>query len=126
MTIHITWYDDNRTIVLYTLYRDWTLDDVIRATKEFDANLDGQPLYYMLDMREAGLLPDGLLAERNVLFRHFNTPGVLVVTVGANRLVQWLADMLRRMGITIDIRFADSCEQAETLIQQHKERKQLT
>jgi hypothetical protein len=120
MSVQISWYDDDRTIILYMIQGQWTLQEVIEAKVAFDAAENPQTDYYIVNMQEAGAIPEGTLARRETVFQYFNRPNTLTVVVQGNRLMQWMVDMMRRLGLVNQFVFVDSMQAAENQIQQHR------
>lgn len=123
MPVQVSWYNDHQTIVLYKIGGQWTLQEVIEAKLAFEADVNSLPDYFIVDMREAGMIPDGTLANREKIFEHFDTPDTLTVIIGGNRLMQWMVNMMQRMGLVSQFVFVESLEAAGVYIQTHRQQR---
>lgn len=121
MPASIEWFDEERTVAIYNVEGPWTVDDVIEQLQAYIALGESQPLYYIMDMSKANVIPNGLLIRRVDYEPLLQLNEGLTVVVRAPQLLIMVVKLLTRFKVNLhDIIFVDSIAEAEEVISQHK------
>lgn len=121
MPASIEWFDEEQTIAIYNVEGHWAIDDVIEQLQAYIALGESQPLYYIMDMTNANVIPDGLLIRRADYEPFLQLNEGLTVVVRAPQLLIMIVKLLIRFQVNLhDIIFVDSIAEAEKIIGQHQ------
>lgn len=123
MAVETVWYDEDKTIVHHIFIGRWTLRELRESIDTFEATHiidDDIPLYYISDMRNAAMVPKGVLAQREDFDDVLETNTITII-VGASYLIQVLVRSLKQIGIGTTMIFVDTLAEADAYIIQHKQ-----
>jgi hypothetical protein len=121
MTKSIEWFDEEQSIAFYRIEGHWTIDHMIEQLQAYVALGNQQPIYYIIDMSKANMIPNGFLVRRADYEHLLRLSQGLTVLVRPSHLVTMILRLVKRFDTKLhDITFADSVEQAAEAIAEHR------
>lgn len=124
MPVDTIWHDDEQTIVRHIFIRRWTLPELRESLDTFKAlhiaDDEALPTYYISDMREASMIPKGVLAHLDDFRDAIDVNGTLTLIVGGSYLIRILVQSLQQIGIGTSMIFMNTLDDAEAFIAAHK------
>lgn len=124
MGIKIMWDNDERTIMRYEFEARWSWADLYAASDEGTARLDSvdHRVDVIADLRGTSHLPGDFMQHAGRIAGGTHPHRGIVVVVGASPVLRGLSNTVGFLyrKATKDLRFADSLEEARTLIAKEK------
>jgi hypothetical protein len=121
MPVDMTWYDEKKTIALYTMTGHWTFKELHTVTGCFgQKNPDNEPQYFILDLRQAEGIPGGILAKQKDLMDYYGGDETINILVGAGRVAHLLLNTLQKAGLMTSTVSVTSLQAAEDWIAAHR------
>jgi hypothetical protein len=125
MAIDLAWDEQDSRIIRVNVHGDWTWDMMETALEQATGMMDSvdHPVHYIIDIREGRLdLGSALKQAQQAATPETHPNEGIKVVVGANFMIRTLyatyRKMVERMGKQQDFLFADTPEEALTLIEQ--------
>lgn len=125
MAIDLAWDEQNAHIIRVVVHGDWTWEMMETALEQATGMMDSvdHAVHYIIDIREGRLdLGSALKQAQQAATPETHPNEGIKVVVGANFMIRTLyatyRKMVERMGKQQDFLFADTPEEALTLIEQ--------
>jgi len=120
MGIRVMWDNSERTIIRYEFETRWSWGDLYAASDEGTALLDsvGHRVDFIADLRGTSHLPGDFMQHAGRIAGGTHPRRGIVVVVGASPVLRGLSNTVGFLfrKATKDLRFADTLEEARTLI----------
>jgi|GEM_PF-3933194 len=128
MPINVTWYDDRKTILLYAISDNWSLNDAWQVLNELVPQHHAEVDYVtdvIIDFREARKIPAGVMNFWRRAFNWMqekNRETAFIAVVQAPPIITGIGDTLRglRAPIMKRVVFVNSMDEAQTVIDNHR------
>ncbi len=103
MAIRVSWYNDNRTALLYRFPQEWTWDTFYAVKAEADRLLDAvdYPVVLIFDMTETCAIPSGALFQARTLISRAHPRGKPIMLVSTNAVVEAMYNLVSRLHVGI-------------------------
>lgn len=128
MPVHVSWDDDDQTIIRLDFDGQWTWEEVFEATRQANtlSKQTSVPAARICDLRGSKGIPPNALPQLVGLAKLIPADMEMLVTVGANRTVHMVADLFFRLGgphlRRERFHWAESIEQARFMIHVYRQR----
>lgn len=131
MTISVTWYNVERTILLQTIADHWTLDDYYALSSQTNTLLSSidYPVDLIADLGGVRTVPTNIVsALRRSEVKHHPNLGLVVVTGLNNTFVYAMYNVFIKLTPSLANKFqlARTLDEAAALIQTHRAEYTLT
>ncbi len=99
MTIHVTWGNENKTVLINVYEGLWNLDDFYGAVRQTNALLDSvnHKVNIILDVGKSGLFPKGLMSAVRMLSQNPHPNNGMMAMVGCNVFVRVFYDTFMKV-----------------------------
>lgn len=123
MPIHISWYDEQKTILLEVFEGKWSVEDYYRLIDDAAAHLATVPhtVHIMIDAAKSALPPSAMMGGMRYAIRKRPLNQGITVFVQPGSLARALIELGKRFSpaTTADVLIAASREEALALIVRH-------
>lgn len=126
MSIEMIWENDEKTLARHLYHQGWTLDDYEQIKQTFHAEISefDHPVYLISDLSQASTLPVNVMSKRNKIEEIVTHNLALNIVVGTSPVARATLQMMLKVTkafnqeshVADHIRFADTLEEARTLI----------
>lgn len=101
LTIELTWFNDEKTILLATFANNWTLDDYHQMIDRGSQQIKAQPhiVHIMYDMTDVIKSPTDLVVAGRYAEKKLPPNQGIVIFVGANAVIRAFVAMGQRMNL---------------------------
>lgn len=116
MAIKVHWYDDDQSILVYTLYFPWTVQDLCQVIREgYDiSHNNSHDLFLIFDFTYGRQIPKDFLSTINIMDEHYQDNVTKRIIVKPNVMLFLAYGLIKRVAphLTKGIYFVETMEEA--------------
>lgn len=123
MSITSNWFDAEKTVILHEIVGRVHVGDVLKAIYNSIETLnvrEYQPKYFIFDLRKVVGIPQDILGNR-LNYDLYLEDNHVTILIGAHPIIKTSINALKRMNLIALVFFVNDFEEAQALIDLHKQ-----